>query len=145
MDFNELETKLELKEMGSASKAYDETKLFSEKDIYEVSNPLARLLRFIFWKNNVTREGFAEKHFQYCVNSGIDFPTKISGRRNNNYRELRSDSPTWKKFEEFICIIMGNEIVDFSIDIKTPEGKIETCSLSDIKKQYKEFLKESKK
>lgn len=109
----------------------DEALMFKLRDIAAVTNPIAKLLRMIFYQKRLTEEEFYERHRKYKETIG-----KTSGQINTDKGNLKKTifAPrlTIKQFERIITML-NYDITDTTFEITDRNtGRSEEFKLSDV-------------
>ena len=97
--------------------------LISKKEYQEAKTLLDVVIRKLVIDNNITKEEFSSKFkVLSSVWDGMD-SASISNRKGNLYRALKSGNITFRKFVEFVCGVLGYEMVEVKFTFKKPDGK----------------------
>lgn len=104
--------------------------LFSEKDVMESSDMMARILRSYCVENKITSEQLVEQYRKYGEEIGLT-QDQISQGIGNVRRAFTADDVTKKSFIKF-CAIMNIDILGVAITLKNRDGKIATYDLNTV-------------
>jgi hypothetical protein len=96
--------------------------------------PIAKLIRYVFYKLQITDEEYKEKFQQYSE-ALLEEPSKIHTNRRNLLDALKAKTLTIKQFEKALTV-MQFSITDIQYTIRSNEtGETYTFALSDINKE----------
>lgn len=112
--------------------------LFTKESIFQTTNPLARILRMVCVRNNITLKELHENHTAYGALVENKLPCDINTERSNLKRNIILPNITISLLERFF-IIMNFKILDISFTLKDGStGEIFEYKLSDAKQLTQE-------
>lgn len=104
--------------------------MFDKKDVDEATHPLAKLLRMIFYKRNITLDKFSGLFAAHGKRLGIS-NSEVATMRENQRKAILKDHITFQTFSVILYNILHLDIVDIAITFKDDDGNIVTYKNTD--------------
>lgn len=114
--------------------------LFSKEDVNRARHPLARLVRLISHKMQITTDKFAEHHSSWARRARRP-PETITSHRNNTRKAVISDkSVTFNALLFYITEVLNLDVMDISMVLRTRDTKEQfSVNMTDIAKDTGEL------
>ena len=99
--------------------------MFQLEDIYATENELDIVLRKYFYANSITEAYFNERYRLYGLMELGKHPTQVTNDRNNTLHRIKAGNITRRTFVEVMRNVMRAPIVNLTIEVLTPDNKIQ--------------------
>jgi hypothetical protein len=98
--------------------------VFKEEDIHKVSDILARMLRYLFVKLEITNEQLQDRFSAHAARLGLR-STEANYWKNNTLKAILNDSITMKSFMNVLVNILELNPSNLSLTVTLPNSKEE--------------------
>lgn len=103
--------------------------MFSVQDLRSSDDQVAKLVKLLFIKNNMTEEKFTEMWRRYAQREQISGDSK----RSNLNKALKKDNITWRTFVTDVLPMFGLILQNVELTLKNPDtGELCTLSMDDV-------------
>lgn len=117
----------------SARKLSKGPPIFEVTDIFKVSHPLMKLLRYIFVIHGVTLDELMDKTNTFAYEILRYSPAETGTFRGNTKKQVMTDTISFQKFVQIVCNILELSLVDLQVGlVDKTTGNRYTHSLRDI-------------
>lgn len=99
--------------------------LFTKEQLMEATWCLDKILRKACIENNISKPYFMEKYKEYAINKRGMYPTQAANNRANLIKALYKGGITYKMMITVLDHVLGFELDDLTMVIKTPTGNKE--------------------
>lgn len=116
------------------------TPFYTEEDLNQTTDRLARLLRVIFIELGITKEYFEHRQRLYAQNvlGFKDDKKKIGSHKSNLIKAMKKDTMTWRTFMEIVFNVLGCILCNIRLEFIDPKGCHRVLSDTDTPTIYRD-------